>query len=117
LLSREVADSGLFPAIDIESSISRSMVNIVNTEQTSEARELKGLYATYQQNRDLINIGAYQQGSDDSIDRAIFAAPHIRNFIQQSESEKVDMKSSLVSLSLLSEAFSTPDGVTGGGDE
>ncbi|MEH6616226.1 MAG: flagellar protein export ATPase FliI [Porticoccus sp.] len=117
LLSREVADSGLFPAIDIESSVSRSMVNIVNTEQTSVARELKGLYSTYQQNRDLINIGAYQQGTDNSIDRAIFAAPHIRSFIQQAESEKVDMKSSLVSLSLLSEAFSTADGVTGGGDK
>lgn len=106
LLSREVADSGLFPAIDIDASISRSMANIVDPKQLSVARELKGLYASYQQNRDLINIGAYQQGTDDSIDRAIFAAPHIRNFIKQSESEKVDMTSSLASLSSLSGMFS-----------
>jgi flagellum-specific ATP synthase len=107
LLSRSVADSGLFPAIDIDASISRSMVNIVDPSQLSVARELKSLYATYQQNRDLINIGAYQQGTDDSIDRAIYAAPYIRNFIRQAEAEKVTMTDSLAALSSLSEIFNT----------
>lgn len=105
LLSREVAESGLFPAIDIDSSISRSMVNIVDENHLLMARELKSLYATYQRNRDLINIGAYQQGTDDSIDRAIHAAPYIREFIKQSESEKVDMDNSLGSLSALTDMF------------
>ncbi|MCB1679443.1 MAG: flagellar protein export ATPase FliI [Halioglobus sp.] len=105
VLSREVADSGLFPAIDVDSSISRSMQNIVGREQMSRARELKGIYATYQQNRDLISIGAYQKGSDESIDRAIGAAPHIRRFIAQEQSQKVSMDSSLAQLEVLSDLF------------
>lgn len=107
ILSRDVADSGLFPAIDIDASISRSMVNIVAPNQLVAARELKSLYATYQQNRDLINIGAYQQGTDDSIDRAIYAAPYIRDFIKQSEAEKVTMNNSLALLKSLSGNFNT----------
>lgn len=101
VLSREVADSGLFPAIDIDRSISRAMANIVNEEQLLAAREIKSLYATYQSNRDLINIGAYQQGSDESIDRAVFAAPHIRRFIQQRESQKLSMEQSQSDLSAI----------------
>lgn len=104
VLSREVADSGLFPAIDIDSSVSRSMVNIVDAHQLKAARELKGLYATYRQNRDLINIGAYQKGTDDSIDRAIEAAPHIRGFIEQSGSEKLDMETSIAMLFSLTDS-------------
>ena len=101
MLSRDVADSGLFPAIDIDSSISRSMVGIVGVDQQKVAREVKGLYATFQQNRDLINIGAYQAGTDNSIDRAIAVFPDIRRFIEQSGSEKVDMKNSVAALSNL----------------
>ena len=107
ILSRDVADSGLFPAIDVDASISRSMVNIVDPEQLLVARELKSLYATYRQNRDLINIGAYQKGTDEAIDRAIYAAPYIRDFIKQTESEKVTMGDSLASLSSLSGIFNT----------
>ena len=107
ILSREVADSGLFPAIDIDASISRSMASIVDQNQLLAARELKSLYATYQQNRDFINIGAYQQGTDDNIDRAIYAAPYMRNFIKQTETEKVTMGNSLASLDELSGVFST----------
>lgn len=105
VLSREVAESGLFPAIDIEASISRSMASIVDENQLLAARELKKLYAIYQQNRDFINIGAYQQGTDESIDSAIYATPHIRSFIQQAETEKVTMGNSLASLSELSNIF------------
>jgi flagellum-specific ATP synthase len=107
LLSRDVADSGLFPAIDIDASISRSMVHIVAPNQLVVARELKSLYATYQQNRDLINIGAYQQGTDENVDRAIYAAPYIRDFIKQTETEKVTMANSLALLDSLSGIFNT----------
>ena len=107
ILSRDVADSGLFPAIDVDASISRSMANIVDENQLLAARELKSLYAVYQQNRDFINIGAYQQGTDESIDRAIYAAPYIRSFIKQTETEKVTMGNSLASLSELSGVFNT----------
>jgi flagellum-specific ATP synthase len=94
VLSRSVAESGLFPAIDIESSVSRSMMNIVDEHQQQASRELKRLYSDYQQNRDLINIGAYQAGTNTSIDRAIEAAPKIRRYVEQGKSEKVDMFSS-----------------------
>ena len=113
VLSRKVADTGLFPAIDVDSSVSRSMNGIVDQSQLMAAREVKHLYATYQQNRDLINIGAYQQGTDENIDRAIQAAPHIRNFLGQHQGEKVDMHSSLMALSALGEfasaALTEPD--------
>ncbi|GAB5453006.1 MAG: flagellar protein export ATPase FliI [Halioglobus sp.] len=108
VLSREVADSGLFPAIDIDSSVSRLMTSIVDEEQLGSARELKALYATYQQNRDLINIGAYQPGTDESIDRAIAAAPRIREFIAQHENRKVDMAESCAALATLFEMQRAP---------
>lgn len=101
LLSREVAESGLFPAIDIDASVSRLMTSVVEDDQLLTAREVKSLYSSYQQNRDLINIGAYQRGSDELIDRAIGIAPQIRSFIAQDESRKVDMSESLADLSAL----------------
>jgi flagellum-specific ATP synthase len=108
VLSRKVAESGLFPAIDIDISVSRLMTNVVDADQLTMARELKSLYASFQQNRDLINIGAYQSGTDDTIDRAIGAAPHIRNFIAQGEAEKIDMDSSKTELAALFQASLTP---------
>lgn len=102
VLSRDVADSGLFPAIDIDSSVSRLMPSIVDESQLKMARNVKSLYATYQQNRDLINIGAYQLGTDENIDQAISAAPHIRNFIGQNNSLKISMTESMAELSNLS---------------
>lgn len=108
ILSREVADSGLFPAIDIEPSVSRLMTSIADESQLQMAREVKRLYALYQQNQDLINIGAYQQGTDEGVDRAIIAAPHIRAFIAQNSSEKIDMASSLQALGALFDICSAP---------
>lgn len=101
MLSREVADSGLFPAIDIDSSVSRLMSDIVDAGQLAMARDVKSLYASYQQNRDLISIGAYQHGSVSTVDRAIGAYPRIRKFIEQDRAQKVDMQSSLAGLSSL----------------
>ncbi|MEZ5529441.1 MAG: flagellar protein export ATPase FliI [Porticoccaceae bacterium] len=103
VLSRDVADSGLFPAIDIDRSISRAMVNIVDGEHLKAARQVKSLYASYQSNRDLINIGAYQKGTDEQIDRAVALAPAIREFIRQTETEKMPMVESLRTLTSLVE--------------
>lgn len=108
VLSRDVADSGLFPAIDIDSSVSRLMPSIVGEEQLLLARDVKSLYATYQQNRDLINIGAYQMGTDENIDRSVRAAPYLRGFIAQTESEKVDLESSRAELAALTGYYSAP---------
>ncbi len=94
-LSRTLADAGVYPAVDVEASVSRSMAKIVDPAQLTLARQFKGIYATYQQNRDLVNIGAYEQGSDPAIDRAIKCFPKLQQFLQQDEWDKVDFTASL----------------------
>lgn len=84
VLSRSLADAGHYPAIDIERSISRVMPQVTNEEHAQAARRLKQVYALYQQNKDLISIGAYAKGSDKRIDLAIRAEPAINAFLQQS---------------------------------
>lgn len=101
ILSRSLADSGHFPAIDIEGSISRVMPDVVDPGHMQMARELRRLYSLYQQNRDLISVGAYQPGSDPRIDKAIEKNPAILEFLQQSMNEAVDINQSLQELALL----------------
>ncbi|MCQ6557919.1 flagellar protein export ATPase FliI [Paenibacillus mendelii] len=90
VLSRDLAHKGHFPAIDVLSSVSRVMKEIVSEEQQDAANELKRLLAIYKDSEDLINIGAYQRGSNTEIDRAIEQIDHIRAFTRQKTSEKVD---------------------------
>ncbi len=101
ILSRSLADSGHFPAIDIEGSISRVMPDIIDTNHLQMARDLRRLYSLYQQNRDLISVGAYQPGSDPRIDKAIEKNPAILDFLQQDMDESVDIDRSLQELALL----------------
>jgi flagellum-specific ATP synthase len=98
VLSRQVADSGLFPAIDIEASVSRAMLNIVDATQLAVTRALKELYSTHRRNRDLIALGAYERGSDPKIDRAIAAHEPLRDFLRQPQQHKVSMEDSLRAL-------------------
>jgi len=104
LLSRQIADSGRYPAIDIESSISRVMIDIVPTEQFHLARRFKQLYSIYQQNQDLISIGAYRRGSDPAIDEAIDKQPQLANFLMQSMAESYSVEQSLEGLKTALEA-------------
>jgi flagellum-specific ATP synthase len=101
VLSRSLAESGHFPAIDIEASISRVMPDIIDAGHMQMARELRRLYSLYQQNRDLISVGAYQPGSDPRIDKAIEKNPAILDFLQQDMDEPVDINQSLQDLALL----------------
>ncbi len=101
VLSRDLAESGHFPAIDIEASISRVMSDIVETGHLQMARELKRLYSIYQKNKDLISVGAYQTGSDPRIDQAIEKNQEIMAFLQQDMNEVVDISRSLSELSVL----------------
>jgi flagellum-specific ATP synthase len=95
VLSRSLAESGHFPAIDIEASVSRVMPDIVDNEHLQMAREVRRIYSLYQQNRDLISVGAYQPGSDRRIDQAIDKHPAIVDFLQQSMNEPVNINRSL----------------------
>lgn len=101
VLSRELADSGHYPAIDIEKSISRVMPAVTTDEHQQLARGIKMLYALYQQNRDLINLGAYQRGSDPRIDLAINLKPHMDQFLQQGMKDVISFDDSLAQLQRL----------------
>ena len=99
VLSRSMAEAGTYPAIDIEASISRSMLQITQPEQQEHARLLKESFATYRANQDLISVGAYRMGADPNIDRAINSQGSIKDFIRQSLSERVDFDSGVAELS------------------
>ena len=95
VLSRELADSGHYPAVDIEASISRVMPMVTVPEHQELARQLKQSYSTYQSNKDLISIGAYNRGSDPNIDQAINLLPVINFFLQQKMKEVIPYEQSL----------------------
>jgi flagellum-specific ATP synthase len=98
VLSRRIAEAGQYPAIDVEASISRAMHEIVPPEHSAMARRLRQSLSSYQQNRDLIAIGAYQKGSDPRIDAAIAQWPAIQQFLQQDMREKVAYDESVTAL-------------------
>jgi flagellum-specific ATP synthase len=101
VLSRSLAESGHFPAIDIEASVSRVMPDIADANHLKLSRDLRRLYSLYQQNKDLISVGAYQLGSDPRIDKAIEKYPAILEFLQQDMEESVGIAQSLHELELL----------------
>jgi flagellum-specific ATP synthase len=92
VLSRSLAESGHYPAIDIEASISRVMPQVVTPEHEQNARSIKRVYSAYQQNKDLINLGAYSRGSDATIDLSIAAAPAINAFLQQTTKQIISFE-------------------------
>jgi flagellum-specific ATP synthase len=98
VLSRKLAESGHYPAIDIEASISRAMNDITTIEHQNAARAFKQLYSIYQQNRDLINVGAYEKGSDEMIDAAIDAIPVLDEFLRQGMHQPVPLTQSMSDL-------------------
>lgn len=101
VLSRSLAESGHYPAIDIEQSISRAMHGITEKNHQLNARKLKQLMSVYQRNRDLINVGAYSAGSDPLLDQAIHMYERIAHFLQQDIDERVSIDQSLGELSAL----------------
>lgn len=98
LLSREIAESGRYPAIDVEASISRVMIDVVTGNQLKLANRFKQIYSTYQKNIDLISVGAYKQGSDMNIDYAIEKQPLLNSFLSQGIEQKFNLEESLSSL-------------------
>jgi flagellum-specific ATP synthase len=97
-LSRELADSGHYPAIDIEKSISRVMPKVVSQEHVLAARKIKQLYSRYMRSRDMIAMGAYAPGHDKELDLAIKMWPKIQQFLQQESHVKTDFSLSQIDL-------------------
>ncbi len=98
VLSRSLAESGHYPAIDIESSISRAMTALIEPSQFDRVRRLKRMVSSYQRNRDLISVGAYAAGHDLQLDQAIALYPKIEAFLQQEMHERADFSAATAQL-------------------
>jgi flagellum-specific ATP synthase len=83
ILSRALASRNHYPAIDVLNSVSRVMPSVTSHDHVEEAAQARKLLASYEKARDLINIGAYVNGSDPDIDAALVALPSLNAFLQQ----------------------------------
>jgi flagellum-specific ATP synthase len=101
VLSRELAESGRYPAIDVEASISRAMTEITTSEHQVAARRFKQLYSLYRQHRDLISVGAYQPGADPQLDEAVSMYPTLTEFLRQGIQQPVSLADSIDTLQAL----------------
>jgi flagellum-specific ATP synthase len=101
VLSRELAQQGVYPAIDVGQSISRLMNDIVDDEQIKNANKLRRLISKYQENRDLVLMGGYVQGQDQDLDIALSLWPDILSFLQQDQAEENSYENACNSLSQL----------------
>lgn len=101
VLSREYADAGHYPAIDIEKSISRVRTAITDTAHQRLVQAFRKSFATYRQNADLIRVGAYTRGSDPELDLAVDQYPKLMAFLTQDINESVSFEQALGQLQVL----------------
>ena len=97
-LSRKVAEMNHYPAIDTLGSISRLFTEITTQEQQEAASKMRKLLALYRENKDLIDVGMYQPGSNPTLDIAIEMMPQINAFLQQKTHESVNMDNTIQTL-------------------
>lgn len=110
VLSRELAESGHYPAIDVEASISRAMNAVVSDEHLFAAQKFRQTYSVYQQNKDLINVGAYAEGSNPDVDEAIRLHSSQQAFLRQDRQEAVSWENSLEQLAgILQNSYSNSE--------
>ena len=98
VLSRALAESGHYPAIDILQSASRVMHNVVSREHFELARRFRAVAARYEKGRDLVQIGAYVSGSDAGMDQAIALRASMDTFLQQDMHESASLADSMASM-------------------
>ena len=97
-LSRKVAESNHYPAIDVLGSISRLMSAIATPEHKEAAAKMRKILAMYRENKDLIDVGMYQPGSNPKLDTAIQMIPQVNAFLQQRTSDSVTMETTIQTL-------------------
>jgi len=100
-LTRDLAMENHYPAVDVLSSISRVMDDIIDDQHKQNARRLKQILATYRKAEDLINIGAYVAGSNPKIDYAIKMFDSLTNYLRQTIEETVNFEDSIAQLDAL----------------
>lgn len=98
VLSRSIAESGQYPAIDLEASISRVMPSVVKPEQMQASQLVKRNLSLYEKNKDLVLLGAYAKGSDPALDKAIASKESIRKYLVQGMNEAISLEDSQKSL-------------------
>ena len=98
MLSRDQAQLGIYPAVDVPSSVSRVMNDIIGDEHLKASMKFRELVTTYNENRDLLMMGGYTQGQDQTLDQAITLWPKITDFIKQEETKKETFSSSSTQL-------------------
>lgn len=91
ILSRSMAEQGIYPAIDVSRSLSRTMSDCVSPSHNAAAARFRKLWSVYEENRDLMLMGAYAPGGDATIDEAIVRHPDQRAFISQQVGERVSL--------------------------
>ena len=101
VLSRDLAQQGIYPAIEVNQSISRLMNDIVSQPQQKNAQTLRKYLSKYNENRDLVLMGGYVQGQDPDLDQALALWPEILKFLHQDENEVCDFETSHDQLSKL----------------
>lgn len=89
VLSREMADAGHYPAIDVEKSVSRVMPQITTDEHMLMSKAVRQILSICRKNQDLVSIGAYKPGTDKAIDSAFTLKPRLDNYLQQEMKESV----------------------------
>jgi flagellum-specific ATP synthase len=98
VLSRALAERGVYPAIDVGPSVSRVMNDIVPRDHVLAARTLRRHLATYEENRDLVLMGAYRSGADPAIDAAIAAHGAVLEYIRQDADDVVKLDDAVTEL-------------------
>lgn len=112
VLSRRLAERSHFPAIDVLQSVSRSMNDVVSEEHRTAAASLRQLLATYEESRDLVEIGAYQQGTNPVTDLAIRLHDPIKEFLRQAPGDSTAFEESLRRLNTVHALRETSPGAT-----
>lgn len=98
VLSRHLSEQAIFPAIDIGKSLSRVMADVTGDEHRRAAARYRALWAAYEENRDLILMGAYRPGNDPLIDEAVSRHQEVLGFLRQDVRERVDLADSVAAL-------------------
>lgn len=95
VLSRKLANSNHFPAIDVNASISRLMKDIVSCEHNISAKKIRDILSLYYSNYDLISIGAYKKGTNLQLDEAINKIEEVNSFLKQEINERITFSETL----------------------
>jgi flagellum-specific ATP synthase len=98
ILSRQLSEQSIFPAIDIGKSLSRVMADIVDDAHLAAAANYRRLWSAYEENRDLILMGAYRPGNDPTIDEAVERRQQLLAFLKQNAKTTIDIDKSATAL-------------------